>query len=588
MQRRTTGEVPAEELVRLQDRLMRRFLFQHRHACKHDAPLPHQEVRVLFALAGSGPSAMGALARDLVVSVSSLTVIIDRLVARGLVERRPSDDDRRVVLVDLTPQGRRRHEERRRARLGMAKHMLDALTAPEQRRYLELMRKIVSQTSVALLLALLLIVPAGCSTVQHARSVQDPASMQPGERTVRVAELALGTNAALTIEEAVRLAITNSTSVFQARAGLLVAESQVQEARAAFLPQVTGSAGYARSKHYPAITESANSYDAGLSLGQDLLSFGRNDASLRQARAEREAAAAKVQSAINTAAYNARIAFFDLLRAQDLLVISIENVREFSVHLEQVRVMAVLGTRIRYDITKAEVDLGNARLAALNASNTLLTARAMLGRVLGLTEEFPCPLAGVPVSLPPVVEDRDALYLRGRRNNPDLCALQFQADAADAAVDFAVADLCPDLSFNAGFSWSGGSFPLGRGWSFGPSLDWSLFNGWRKTGALDAAAAELQASRAGIANREQQLFQDLITALIQLHTARAQAVVAEVIVRAARESLDLVNARYRVGLATAVELTDAEVAVAQARTQQVQARHDEWAAHAFILLNTGE
>jgi len=155
-------------------------------------------------------------------------------------------------------------------------------------------------------------------------------------------------------------------------------------------------------------------------------------------------------------------------------------------------------------------------------------------------------------------------------------------------VDFAVADLRPDLSFDAGLSWSGGSFPLNRGWSFGPSLDWSLFNGWRKTGALDAAAAELQASRAGIANREQQLFQDLITALIQLHTARAQAVVAEVIVRAARESLDLVNARYRVGLATAVELTDAEVAVAQARTQQVQARHDEWAAHAFILLNTGE
>ena len=57
--------------------------------------------------------------------------------------------------------------------------------------------------------------------------------------------------------------------------------------------------------------------------------------------------------------------------------------------------------------------------------------------------------------------------------------------------------------------------------------------------------------------------------------------------RSARESLDLVSARYRLGLATAVELTDAEVAVAQARTQQVQARRDDLAAQALILLNTG-
>ena len=412
--------------------------------------------------------------------------------------------------------------------------------------------------------------------------------MQPGERTVCIAELALDTNAVLTIEEAVRLAITNSPAVFQARAGLTVAESQLQETRAAYLPQVNGSASYERTKSYTPAAGAANSYGMGLSLSQDLLSFGRKDASLRQARAQREAAAAQLQSAINTAAYAARIAFVDLLRAQDLLVISVENVREFAVHLEQVRVMASLGTRIRYDITKADVDLGNARLGALNASNTLLTARATLGRVLGLTEEFPCPLAGMPVPLPPVVEDRDALYLHGRRNNPDLAALLFQADAADAAVDFAVADLRPDLSFSTGFAWSGGAFPLGHSWSLGSSLEESLFNGWQKTSALDAAAAELQASRARIANREQQLFQDLITALIQLHTARAQAGVAEVVVRSARESLDLVNARYRVGLATAVELTDAEVAVAQARTQQVQARHDELAAQAFILLNTGE
>jgi len=442
-----------------------------------------------------------------------------------------------------------------------------------------------------LLPAMALLLSAGCHTVQRARDVQNPAGMQPGERTVRVAELQHDTNALLTVGDAVRLAITNSPIVFQARANLLVAESQLQETRANYLPQVTGSAGYDRTKNYIPSKKAVNIYSTGVSLSQDLLSFGRKDAALRQAKALREAAEAQLQSAINTATYSARIAFFDLLRAQDLLEIAIENVHEFDVHLAQVRVMANLGTRIRYDITKAEVDLGNARLAALTASNTLLTARATLGRTLGLTEELPCQLATPVAALPPIPEDRETLYLRGRRSNPDLTALQCLADAASAGVDFAIADLYPDLSFNAGVNWSGtggAPFPLGRNWSFGPSLDWSLFNGWRKTSAVDVAAAELQINRAQIADREQQLFQDLITALTQVQTARTQSEVAEIVVCSARESLDLVNARYRVGLATSVERTDAEVAVAQARAQQVQAQHDELAAKALILLNIGE
>jgi len=430
---------------------------------------------------------------------------------------------------------------------------------------------------------------AGCRSVQHAREVQDPASPLPGERSVSLAEILPDGRTALTVDEAVRLAISNSPAVFQARASLVVAESQLQITRATYLPQLSGAAGYSRAKSYshPA-KDAADSYNAGLSLGLDLLSFGRNIAALAQARAQYDAATAQLASAINTAAYNARHDFFGLVLAQDLLVVAVENVRDFSSHLEQVRVMAELGTRIRYDITTAEVDLGNARLGLLSASNTLLTARVTLGRTLGLTEEFPCPIAAPPSALPLPTEDRQALYARARRGNPDLAALQCQVDAASAAVDYAVADLRPDLSLGASLAWSGATFPLARKWSLGPSLDWTLFDSGHKVGVIDAAAANLQASRSRMADREQRLFQDLITALIQLQTARAQSAVAEVVVRAARETLDLVTSRYRLGLATSLELTDAELAVAQARSQQAQARHDELAAQALILLNTGD
>ena len=604
----------AGELMELQGRLARRFIFSQKPERKSDdVPMTRQEIRVLIALAETDNSRMSDLAARLVCSVSSLTAIMDRLVAKGLAARRPSKTDRRVVLVALTPEGRRRHEQSRRARLRMAQAMLTALSPEERRNFLALMRKIVTATTAsAVILALLF--STGCASVRQARAVQNqkPAERPAGERTLTANELGLNGSFilppssgfpgltykdmgftdgfVLTIDEAVRLALTNSPSVAQARAALVVAEAQVSEAKAAALPQVNASSGYTRSKtlgNDGGSTPALDGYSFGVSASEDIFSFGRNTAAIRQAQAQRDAAVAQYQAALNTAAYNTRTGFYNLCLAQDLLAISLDAVRDYASHLDQVRVMAEIGTRIRYDITKAEVDLGNAKLSALTASNTLLTARAALGRAIGLAEALPCAI-GTTLPKSDLNETLDILFARARQTNPDLIALRAQASAASAAVDYSISDLYPDLSFDFGYSWSGGSFPLSRSWSFGPTLDWSLFSGWRKTSAVTVSAAELQSARAGIAGREQQLYQDLTTAQTLFETARAQAALAEIVVREARENLDLVGERYRLGLATSVELTDAEVAVSQARSQQVQARHDELAAFALIRLNVGD
>jgi outer membrane protein TolC len=368
---------------------------------------------------------------------------------------------------------------------------------------------------------------------------------------------------------------------------LTLAATRWQQARANYLPQIQLSSGYTIDKPYNPTQPSLGAYRGGITLGQELLSFGRQEAELRQAQAEHAATAAQLQAAINTAAYAAHAVYFDLLAAEDALLITEEKVRAFAVHLEQVRVMAELGTRIRYDITKAEVDLGTSRLECLQASNTLHLTRAALGRVLGLTEELPSLRLMWPAAPAVPTEAMPTLFQYARLRHPELIALQALVEAASAAVDWAVADLRPDLSLRASTSGAGHAFPLGWNWSLGPSIAWDAFTGWRKTSALQGATASLQACRSRLTSREQQLFQDLISARIQWQTALAQTMVAESVVQAARESLELVNARYALGLATAVELTDAEVAVAQARTQQVLARRNGLTAWALLCLHTG-
>ncbi len=62
-------------------------------------------LNVLLVLSGEGPLPMNRLAELLDVSQASATGIVDRMEQRGLVTRERDEDDRRVVLVVLSPQG---------------------------------------------------------------------------------------------------------------------------------------------------------------------------------------------------------------------------------------------------------------------------------------------------------------------------------------------------------------------------------------------------------------------------------------------------------------------------------------------------
>ena len=77
---------------------------------------------------------MRALADQLDVSPSTATRVCDRLVDKKLVRRRVDDDDRRAVLVDLTPRGRKLIEQVMQRRRALIADILDHLAPASQRR----------------------------------------------------------------------------------------------------------------------------------------------------------------------------------------------------------------------------------------------------------------------------------------------------------------------------------------------------------------------------------------------------------------------------------------------------------------------
>jgi DNA-binding MarR family transcriptional regulator len=77
------------------------------------------QCHVLHLIEPGRPIPMGQLAETLACHASNVTGLVDRLESRGLVRRRPSDSDRRVKVLDLTPTGSR-----------LRTLLLDRMTAP--------------------------------------------------------------------------------------------------------------------------------------------------------------------------------------------------------------------------------------------------------------------------------------------------------------------------------------------------------------------------------------------------------------------------------------------------------------------------
>jgi DNA-binding MarR family transcriptional regulator len=104
--------------------------------------LSHREMEAFFKLGSKGDLTMGELADGLLLSVSSATVLADKLEEKGLVVRSRSLDDRRVVRVGLTVEGAKSYGEFHQMILKFATTVLQSLEEHEQDLLLDLYRKI--------------------------------------------------------------------------------------------------------------------------------------------------------------------------------------------------------------------------------------------------------------------------------------------------------------------------------------------------------------------------------------------------------------------------------------------------------------
>ncbi|MCX7819942.1 MAG: TolC family protein [Kiritimatiellae bacterium] len=406
---------------------------------------------------------------------------------------------------------------------------------------------------------------------------------------------------ALTLEECIRAALEHNPDAAAAEERVIAARAALRQARSAGWPMVGVSAQHARTDNPPqafmmALNQRAldmrdpafdpnDPDDTGntrLSIGLKwrLLDFGRRAAGVEAAAAMARAREAAAEAVRNQLAYEVTRAWYGALQAREFERVQTAQVASLEESLRIAREREARGAAIRGDVLSIEVRLSEAREDLVRARNAVSLAIAALNTAIGRDLASPerLPERG-EVTVEPEGELRDDLPLE---DHPAARAVAAAADARRAAARRARAEFRPTLSAFASSDWDAEDVDgFERSYLAGVVAELDLFDGFRRRGAVEEAAAEVRAADAEARRTMDQLRFELRQAVIRAREAAERLKVVTRAASAADEALRIARARYEQGAADLAELLNAEVAQASIRSRHVAALYD----HRIALAN---
>jgi len=403
----------------------------------------------------------------------------------------------------------------------------------------------------------------------------------------------------VTLQEAVRRALEVQPVIVQARGDQRNAGASQLAATGAFLPTITasGSSNLTSTNRYNPSTgqiisaPSNTSYSGSLGLTLNLFDGFQRIASKRVASANQDAAdAGFVNQRYQVTATTAAV-FFTALADEELVRVAQAQVDRAKEELQISVNKFQAGAATRSDTLTSTVDLGNARLALLQAQANLATAQANLGRQVGVDQL----VRAIPDTAFPPLPDTTALRAQVLESSPVVLQAEAKARATQAQAGIAHAEYWPalSLSYSNGYT---GLDSLGRlgltpwsttqnylnNWALRFTLSWTIFNGFSREADQVSASVTRDVALATAADTRRQMNAQYTQQLAALYTANAQIGIAGADVAAATEAVRVQQERYRLGAGTLLDLLTAQANLTQAQVSEVQARYNYLIARAQV------
>ncbi|MFZ4525538.1 MAG: TolC family protein [Chlorobium sp.] len=441
------------------------------------------------------------------------------------------------------------------------------------------MRRIVSLTKAIFLVLLPFFLLTGSSPLNAA-----PASE---ERT------------SLTLEEAVRTGIEKSRALEIARLDRNMAGQKIRESWSAVLPQITTGVTYTRTLKPSVLllppnpgfprkleTSSDNAAHATLDVHQPLFN-GAALAGIRAAGIVRKISEEAYRSAESAVVADIKLSYFDALIAKEQLSLIEQSIARWEQSRRDTRAMFRQGVAADIDTLKAFLSVENLRPDLIQSENRVATTMTRLKNAMGIPVDSNIKLSSkleIPSATYPA--DINAAYREALDSRPDLHQLDLQVQAEGEKINATRAERFPLLSafgklesqtaFNDGIRASDSRWPASS--SAGLQLTMPLFTGYRISAQVEQAKIGQLQTRKRFEELKATIRAEIEVRLLNFRESQKRIEVQHKTISVAERSYHISRLRFKEGIGSRLELTDAELQLNKAKTNYLQAVYDCLAA----------
>jgi len=387
----------------------------------------------------------------------------------------------------------------------------------------------------------------------------------------------------LSVKDAEALALKNNPAISVARLTALASGQVTREVRSNLWPQAYGNLtavdAHANSRITAGLLNNPSVYTraaGGATVSQLITDFGHTTnlvASARlQARADEQSAAATKEDVLLAVDQ----AFYNSLQTHAVLQVAEQTVASRQLLADQVSALTKSKLRSDLDLSFANVNLAQAKLLYLDALNNDKASLAALSAILGYPTLETFELVNDADTLAPPPAEVDPLIAEAFAKRPEILALEFQSESDEKLHRAAHDQMYPAISALGAF----GDSPVRDDVIYGPyaavgvNVEIPIFNGFLFSAKSREADLRTQATRQRLMDLRNRISRDVRTSWLAASTAFDRVNVSEQLLAQANQALDLAQTRYKLGLSSIVELSQAQLQQTQAEIGNAQAGYE--------------
>ncbi len=401
----------------------------------------------------------------------------------------------------------------------------------------------------------------------------------------------------LNLATAEAMALRYAPQISQAYFNAQASREVIREARSGLFPQITGivtavgtGPGIENAfggEHSTAATTRIgatgglnnpsvyNRESNGVLVSQLITDFGRTANLISAARYESLSQEQKTRLARAQVVLLVDEAYFKALGAQALLRVANQTVSARQLTVDQVTELTKGKLKSDLDLSFAKVDLENAKLLVLQAQNAVDESFADLSAALGYREAHHFTL-GEESQFPFPAENVESLIGQALEYRPEVVALRAEAAGAKKFTAAERAARYPTISLQGAIGRTpiGDSAVEGNYEAAGINVELPVFTGGMLTARYDEAADKAKAADKAVQETEDGVVRDVRDAWLDASTVAKKIQVNRELLASADEELQLASSRYKLGVTSIIELSQAQLARTQAEIGYESAKYE--------------